>query len=132
MRGPPAYAGALERLGAEDARQAVAKQGILALLTFSRDNHVRNMGVIRDCATGALRVAPLFDFDRAFGLYEPDRMVRASRHPYLASLEVARVFSDVDASWDLSWYDPHALDGFAEEIERMQLALAEELDPAER
>ena len=59
------YAGALERLGAEDARQAVAKQGILALLTFSRDNHVRNMGVIRDCATGALRVAPLFDFDRA-------------------------------------------------------------------
>lgn len=111
------YADALVRLGVEGARPAVAKQGILALLTFSHDLHARNMGVVRDFEAGTLRVAPLFDFDRAFGLSQHDRMVWACSHPRLASLAFAREFSDFDASWDLSWYDPHALDGFVGEIE---------------
>ena len=76
------------------------------------------MGVIRDSETGALRVAPLFDFDWAFGLFDHDRMLWMSRHPQFASLALAHAFSDIDASWDLSWYDPHALDGFADEVER--------------
>ena len=113
------YAAALGRLGIEGARPAGAKQGVLALLTFSRDLHTRNMGVIRDFETGAMRAAPLFDFDRAFGLSDYDRMLWASRHPNLASLVLAQAFSDIDASWDLSWYDPHALDGFADEVDRV-------------
>jgi len=113
------YADALVRLGIEGADAAVAKQGILALLTLCRDVHPSNMGVIHDFATGGLRVAPLFDFDRVFGLSNPDQMTWASQHPAVALLAVARSFSDVAESWDLSWYDPHALDGFAGEIERV-------------
>lgn len=113
------FEGALARLGVEGHAQAVAKMEVFAHLVFHRDVHPSNMGVIRSIDTGALRLAPLFDYDRAFGLSDRERMEKVRDNPKVAMLLVANKFSNLDPARDYSWYDPCALDGFEEEIERV-------------
>lgn len=112
------FEGALLRLGVEKGNQVKAKMALITHLAFNRDMHVRNLGVIRNVDTGELRLAPFFDFDRVFGLSQRDRMKNICERPQVAALMVANLFSYLDPSWDYSWYDPHALDDFEDEIER--------------
>lgn len=111
-------AGMLLRRGVAGAGQLVAKTELIAHLTFCRDIHPNNIGVIRTVESGALRLAPFFDFDRTFGLSHRERMKSACAHPEVMALFMANSFSNLDPSWDYSWYDPSALDGFEHEIER--------------
>lgn len=106
------------RMGIEGSGQFMAKAEVIAHLTFYRDMHPHNMGVIRTVDSGAMRLAPFFDFDRAFGLSKRDRMDEACARPQIAALMMAKTFSNLDPSWDYSWYDPCALDGFEHEITR--------------
>lgn len=108
---------ALARLNVEGWQQVVPKVSVIAHLAFNRDMHPYNLGVIR-ARSGALRLAPFFDFDRTFSLSQPDRIELACKSPLATQLMMARSFSGLDPSWDYSWYDQRALDGFEDEIER--------------
>lgn len=110
---------ALRHLGIEGSGQIVPKMMVFSHLAFNRDMHPNNLGVIRTIESGALRLAPFFDFDRTFGFTHPDKMAWACASPGAAKLLLALMFSNLDPAWDYSWYDSHALDGFEREIERM-------------
>lgn len=111
------FGSALSRLGIEGSSQVVPKTMVVAHLAFNRDVHPKNLGVIRD-RSGAMRLAPFFDFDRMFGLSHLDRMEWACARPRIAALLMANTFSNLDPSWDYSWYDKRSLDGFEQDIER--------------
>ena len=120
-RGPELLAACQEafvRLGIKECGQVLAKFAVMNLLSFSRDIHARNLGVVREVETGAVRPAPLYDYDRAFGTFNGEFMEWVCTHPQLAALMLAGTCSWLDESWDYSWYDAHALDGFEEELER--------------
>lgn len=109
---------AYSRWDIEGAVQFMAKAELITHLAFYRDIHPHNMGVIRSIDSNALRLAPFFDFDRAFGLSRYERMEEICAHPQITALLVASMFSNLDPSWDYSWYAPDALDGFEHDIER--------------
>ena len=74
---------------------------------------IRNLGIIRNLETGACRPAPPFDYDRAFGFpFEEFPFESLCSKPEVAAFLCACSFSDLDSSWDWSWYDPQALEGF--------------------
>ena len=100
-----------------DASAHVAKMACCSCLTLLADFHSGNFGVIRNLDTGARRPAPFFDYDGAFG-FPPNARAFSSlcKQPMLAMLMCARQFSFLDPSWDWSWYDPEALEGFEDRI----------------
>ncbi len=112
------YCTALEDFGVAGAKQEVAKMALAATLTFNRDIHSRNMGVIRTVETGDTRMAPLFDYDKVFGTSKMEYMDFVCIHPAIAPFMLAAGFSNLNPLWDYSWYDPHALDGFESEVAR--------------
>lgn len=112
------FARALSRLGVRGSERAFAKMMLIAHLTLNNDMHPRNLGTIRSVNTRALRLAPLFDFDRMFGLAHRTQMQELCARPQVAALLIACRFSTLDPSLDYSWYDPHTLDGFEDEIAR--------------
>ena len=114
---PEGFADILTRAGAAEGTAPVAKAFAFKALSLLSDMHAGNYGVIRNVETDARRVAPPFDYDRAFGF--PGNGISVDvfcKNPNLAVLMCARSFSDVDPSWDWSWYDPQALIGFEERI----------------
>lgn len=122
------FRAALAALGVETGEQVFAKRRLIDLLTLNRDVHSGNFGVIRNCASGEIRLAPFFDHDHCFGLAHRDNMVWAVEHAQLTMLMLAHTFSDIDATLDYSWYDPHALDGFEDEFEPL-LSSCEDVPP---
>lgn len=109
------YQRTLEDAGVTDWRQRMAKLFVMATLALDFDTHHANFGLVRDVETLALRQAPLFDHGRAF-LFLKDRFEAVHDSPAALMLILGRYFSRLDPSWDYSWYDPHALDGFEDEI----------------
>ena len=110
---PQEYAEILSRVGVAGARAHVAKMSAFKSLSLLADMHAGNFGIIRNPATGAVRPTFPFDYDRAFGFPYPDfPMESFCKNPGLVALICARTFSDLDSSWDWSWYDPRVLDGF--------------------
>ncbi|MBQ9006850.1 MAG: hypothetical protein IJ092_10835 [Atopobiaceae bacterium] len=109
------YLGTLEKLGVEDGTQGMAKLFVMSSLALDGDTHPANFGLVRDVRTLKLRQAPLYDHGRGFlnllGQHEA-----LCRSPFLISVVLGRDFSRLDPAWDYSWYDPHALDGFEDEI----------------
>ena len=104
-----AYAAA----GIADASAHIAKMACCFCLTFVVDFHPGNFGAIRKLGTGTWRPAPIFDFEGPFGISGDDDSVRVFlRNPELAKFLCACNFSLLDSSWDWSWYDPQALEGF--------------------
>lgn len=87
----------------------------LRSLAFLSDLHFDNVSMIRDSATGKLRLAPLFDLAGGFGSTERGRT-------YLSNLDkgglmiIYFVFGNLDQTWNYSWYDASRLEGFEEEI----------------
>ncbi len=105
------------RAGVANASAHVAKLFAFKTLALHQDIHAGNYGIIRNVNTGACRPAPPFDYDRSFGF--PSKEFSFERYcnaPEVAVFLCAAVFSDLDSSWDWSWYDPHTLDGFEERI----------------
>ena len=109
------YLRALQKHGVPEPRQAVAKVFVTATLTLDFDTHPSNFGFIRNLKTLELREAPLFDHGRGF-TYMRDKFALIKREPRVAELLLGLHFCRLDPAWDYSWYDPHALDDFEDEI----------------
>ena len=83
------------------------------LADFNTSNH----GAIRKVGSDAWRAAPIFDYDGAFGFpFRGVSITYMSENPVLSELFCVQRFSFLDPSWDWSWYDPRALDGFEDRI----------------
>lgn len=109
------YLQLLEDQQVAGARQAMAKLFVMATLALDFDTHPANFGLMRDVRTLKLREAPLFDHGRAF-IFLKDKFDLIRRKPIALDLIVGLYFSHLDPTWDYSWYDPHALDGFEDDI----------------
>ena len=111
-----AYVRALKSLGVGDWRKTAAKLAVCACLSFNADMHLGNLAVIRKPGSDILRAAPLMDFTGGFGTFDADHSLLACSNPTLLIILIAQRFSYLDPAWDYSWYDPHALDGFDDEL----------------
>ena len=99
--------------GVADASAHIARMACYFCLSFIVDFHPGNFGAIRKLGTGAWRPSPIFDFEGPFGLSNDEDMIPVFlRNPELAKLLCVCSFSFLDPSWDWSWYDPQALEGF--------------------
>ena len=109
--------GAYATLGVADACAHVARLACFACLALLMDFNPGNFGAIRKIGSDVWRAAPIFDYDGAFGF--PFKGVTISdlcENPLLAQLFCAHRFSFLEPSWDWSWYDPRALEGFEDRI----------------
>ena len=104
-------------IGVADASAHVAKRACFACLSLLLDFNPGNFGAIRKNDSDAWRAAPIFDYDGAFGF--PLNGVSISflcENPSFVELFCAHRFSFLKPSWDWSWCDLHALDGFEDVI----------------
>ena len=100
-------------IGVADASAHVARRACFSCLSFLLDFNPGNFGAIRKIDSDAWRVAPIFDYDGAFGF--PFNGVSISylcENPSFVELFCAHRFSFLKPSWDWSWCDLRALDGF--------------------
>ena len=112
------YIDVLARAGVPDAPACAARLFGFNALALNADIHSGNYGIIRNIETGACRDAPPFDYDRSFGSLSNDFPLETMcKNPTLAAILCAKEFSDLDPSWDWSWYDPQKLSGFESRIE---------------
>ncbi len=108
---------AYEAIGVADASAHVAKRACFSCLSLLLDFNPSNFGVIRKTGSDVWRAAPIFDYDGAFGF--PLNGVSISRlceNPSLVELFCAYRFSFLKPSWDWSWCDVRALDGFEDVV----------------
>lgn len=104
-------------LGLADASAHVAKRACFACLSLLLDFNPGNFGAIRKTDSDVWRMAPIFDYDGAFGF--PFRDVSIAflcENPLFVELLCANRFSFLKPSWDWTWCDLRALDGFEERI----------------
>ena len=104
-------------VGIADASAHVARMACCSCLALLSDFHPGNFGVIHNLETGTMRAAPFFDYDGAFGFPHDARSLSSlCAEPMFAMLMCANRFSYLEPSWDWSWYDPRALEGFEDRI----------------
>ena len=116
------YLQLLEDQHVAGAQQAMPKLFVMATLALDFDTHPANFGLIRDMRTLKLREAPLYDHGRAFTFLK-DRFDLIRRESIALNLIVGLYFSHLEPTWDYSWYDPHALDGFEDDVRESLSAL---------
>jgi hypothetical protein len=95
----------------------VARRACFACLSLLLDFNPGNFGAIRKIDSNVWRVAPIFDYDGAFGI--PLNGVSISflcENPTFVELFCAQRFSFLEPYWDWSWCDTRALDGFEDVI----------------
>ena len=108
---------AYEAVGVADASAHVAGRACFSCLSLLLDFNPGNFGAIRKTDSGAWRAAPVFDYDGAFGFpFNGVSIPYLCENPSLVELLCAHRFSFLKPSWDWSWYDPRALDGFEDAI----------------
>ena len=118
LASPKSLIDVFTRAGVENAGAHAAKMAAYNCLALVSDFHAGNYGVICNRTTGECRAAPPFDYDRSFGFPFDDCPIEAlCANPQLAALLCAQSFSNLDPSWDWSWYDPRVLEGFEGRIE---------------
>jgi hypothetical protein len=106
-----------EAIGVPDACAHVARMTCLSCLALLPNFHTANIGAIRKAGSNAWRAAPVFDYDGSFGFRDDFHdMERSCANPFTSKLLCVSRFSFLDPSWDWSWYDPQALEGFEERI----------------
>jgi len=104
-------------IGVADASAHVAGRACFSCLSLLLDFNPGNVGAIRKFDSDVWRAAPIFDYDGSFGF--PFKGVSISylcENPLLVELLCAHHFSFLKSSWDWSWYDSRALDGFEDAI----------------
>ncbi len=126
---PRIYVDVMERADVADASAQVAKLFAFKALALVQDLHPGNYGVILNFETNTRRAAPPFDYGHSFGFLSVNvPLERFCGNPSLAALCCAKCFSNLDPSWDWSWYDPHTLEGF--EIRILELLSRNEALPS--
>lgn len=111
------YLHALEELGVEGAQRLIDKMVVVDHLMANFDRHTHNFGLIRNAeALEGYRVAPLFD--HGCGFYSRATTAELEARPYGWESHPFREYPSQQLALveDLSWYDPSALDGFADDI----------------
>ena len=104
-------------IGIPDASAHVARMASLSCLTMLSNLHHKNFGVIRKVGSDTWRPAPIFDYDGSFGFLSAGKGIQyLCTDPSSTALLCARRFSYLDSTWDWSWYNPYALEGFEERI----------------
>ena len=109
--------GAYAAFGVADASAHVARLACFASLALLMDFNPGNFGAIRRVGSSEWRAAPIFDYDGSFGF--PFKGISISdlcENPFFTQLFCAQRFSFLKPSWDWSWYDPRALEGFEDRI----------------
>lgn len=109
--------GVYAALGIAGASAHVAGIACISCLSLFLDFNPSNFGAIRSVGSDEWRPAPIFDHDGAFGF--PFKGVSISylcENPLFVELLCAQRFSFLKPSWDWSWFDPRALEGFEERI----------------
>ena len=100
-------------IGIADASAHVARRACFSCLSLFLDFSPGNYGAIRRVDSEVWRVAPIFDYDGAFGFpFNGVAIDYLCENPSLVKLFVAHRFSFLKSSWDWSWCDLRALDGF--------------------
>ena len=108
---------AYKALGVADASAHVARMASFACLAMLQDFNPGNFGIIRTVGSDVWRAAPVFDYDGSFGFPFIDiSLTDLCKNPMAAELFCVSTFSFLDPSWDWSWYEPRALEGFEERI----------------
>lgn len=108
---------AYEAIGIADTSAHVARMACCLCLSLLADFHAGNFGAIHKIGSDVWRPAPIFDYDGSFGFpFGEGAITSYCSNPFLAELLCARHFSYLRSSWDWSWYDPRALDGFEDHI----------------
>ena len=104
-------------IGVADASAHVARMACFFCLSLLSDFNPGNFGAIRKIDSGTWRAAPIFDYDGAFGFpFNGASIPYLCENPLFVELLCAHCFSFLKPSWDWSWYDPRALDGFEDAI----------------
>ena len=93
------------------------KVACLRDLAFVSDLHFENISIIKNEKTGQIRIAPLYDLGGAFGSSRTGKNIIANSDKSTLFL-IYYLFSDLDPSWDYSWYNPDSLIGFEDEIRK--------------
>lgn len=104
-------------IGIAGASAHVAKMACFSCLALLLDLNPSNFGAIHNVGSGVWRAAPIFDYDGSFGF--PFKGVSISdmcANPLFTELLCAQRFAFLNPSWDWSWYNPRALDGFEDLI----------------
>ena len=104
-------------IGVADASAHVARMACFFCLSLLLDFNPGNFGAIRKIDSDTWRTAPIFDYGGAFGF--PHNGVSISylcENPAFVALFCAHRFSFLNPSWDWSWLDLRALDGFEDAI----------------
>ena len=117
----------IAQCGHEDWSTFFVKVACLRSLCFISDMHFGNLSAIRDLNTGALRLAPIYDFGGAFGSTKRGKEFLSHANK-AAFLLIYFLFGDLDPSWDYSWYNPSRLIG-VEDIVRDYLSKTEFYTP---
>lgn len=107
----------ISALGADEAvtRSLLSKMIVCDVILANSDRHWRNFGFIRNIDTLELRPAPIFDSGNSLWYGKNGREVQASDWSFMPrpfAHDVAEALAYID---DVSWFDPSALDDFAEE-----------------
>ena len=109
--------GAYAAVGVANASAHVTRMACFSCLSLLMDFNPSNFGAIRKVGSDVWRAAPIFDYDGSFGFPFRDVSISyISENPLFVELLCAHRFSVLDPSWDWSWYDPQALDGFEDRI----------------
>lgn len=118
-------------VGVNDANSVLDKMIVCDDILANHDRHWRNFGLVRDVETLSWRPAPLFDSGSSLWCDVDEGALLAGNWSFSAKPfydDPNRQFRLVN---DLSWFDPHSLDGFVEEAREILIsnsALARRLD----
>lgn len=105
----------LKECGINHAHEFFVKVMCLRSLCFVNDLHFDNLSMIRNNKTGEIRFAPLYDLAGAFGSSQTGRNILSNINKATYMI-VYFVYSDLSPDWDYSWFNPHSLDGFENDI----------------
>lgn len=111
------YRRALDELGVANAQRLIDKMIVVDHLMANFDRHTHNFGLIRHAETlDGYRIAPLFD--HGCGFYSRATTAELEARPYSWESHPFREYPSQQLALveDLAWYDPAALDGFADDI----------------
>ena len=100
-----------------DASAHVARRACFSCLSLLLDFNPGNFGAIRKIDSDVWRATPIFDYDGAFGIpFNGASISYLCENPSFVKLLCAHRFSFLNPSWDWSWCDLRALDGFEDVI----------------